>query len=107
MAAAIQRGSNCRLKFKVLNDVDLTTLGMPAVAIAQEYAFITPSDDQIHVDNQAKCVYVDLDEEDTLALAENASTRCQLAFVDDESNVVVRFPVHDVIVVGTLMDSLL
>lgn len=105
--AAIQRGASCRLKFNVLTDVDLTTLGDPAVAISQEYVFLTFEDDQITVDNANHCVYVDMSEAETMALAENAETKCQMAFSDPETERVVRFPVHTISVQATLMDTLL
>lgn len=107
MAAIIQRGANCRLKFKITNDIDLTTLGEPVVALAQDFTFLTPATEQITVDNVNKCVYVDLDENDTMSLAENAKTQVQLAFANEDTGNVIRFPVHDVSVGATLLDSLL
>ena len=96
--------------------MSLASLGEPHVAISQELAFVTPSDDQISVDEQNRCVNVDLTEADTMALAENVRTQCQIAFVYEDDNVepgeepiqkVTRFPVHEISVATTLMGSLL
>lgn len=107
MAAEIQRGSCCRLKFAIMNDVDLDDLGQPDVAIAQDIAYISPENDQITVDKANRCVYVDLTEDDTMALAENTATRCQLVFANSDTNQVIRFPIHNLTVASTLLDNIL
>lgn len=107
MAVEIQRGSCCRLKFRILGDVDIASLGQPDVAIAQDIAYVTPENDRITLDIPNRCVYADLNEYDTMALAENTKTQCQLVFYNVDTEQVTRFPMHELTVAGTLMETLL
>lgn len=107
MAAVIRRGSNCRLKFKVMGNVDLTAMGTPIIAISQDYAFLVLAEDQVTVDAEKNIVYGNMSEADTMALTENAKTTCQLTFTDEETENVIRLPIHELTVEGTILGNLL
>lgn len=103
MAAIIYRGSTCRIRFRPLNGLSVSSLGEPTIGIKQGNIFVSP--ENVTVDAVNNCIYADLAESDTIQLLGDVETVAQAVFVNGEN--VVRFPQHSVIVKDTNMWTLI
>lgn len=101
MGYSLPRGSSCRLCFYPQGGINVADLGDPVVAIKQELTFIS-KDAVVDVENNR--VYVDLTEEDTIQLVENVETKVQVVYLNDDSETVYRFPIHNLIITDTLFE---
>lgn len=102
MATNIPRGGSCRICFYPQGGLDVTELGTPRIGIYQELVFLTPT---VTVDSTKNRIYADLKEEDTIQLVEDVETQVQAVYLNDQDEVVYRFPVHNVTVTTTVFDQ--
>lgn len=102
MSNVIYRGSTPTIRFRPTNGMNVSDLGTPTIAIAQDMVFLTP---EAHVDVEDNSVYVTLTEEESLRLVAGAPCKVQEAWLlDDGRN--VRFPIKELQVEETLIQSL-
>lgn len=101
MAIVIYRGSTPTIYISPSNGMSVSDLGEPTVAISQDIAFLTPD---VEVDTTNNRLIVSLDEEDTLSLTEGVETYIQAVYEGTNGNI-IRFPMHPVTVVGTLIEE--
>lgn len=102
MTAIIYKGSTCRIRFRPLNGLSVSTLGEPIIGIKQGNVFVSP--ETVTVDTENNCVYADLSESDTIQLIADMETTAQVVFTDNDQ--VIRFPQHAVVVKDTNMWTL-
>lgn len=102
MATNIPRGGSCRICFYPQGGLDVSDLGTPQIGIYQELTFLTP---EVVVDTDKNRIYADLTEEDTIRLVEGVQTQVQAVYLNDEDEIVYRFPVHYVTVTATVFDQ--
>lgn len=102
MANIIYRGSTPTLRFRPTNGMNVSDLGTPVVALAQElvYMELDPS-----VDPDDNSISVTLTEEQTLRLVAGVETKVQQAWVLPGGGN-VRFPVKKIEVAESLIESL-
>lgn len=98
----IPRGGSCRICFYPQGGLDVTELGTPRIGIHQELTFLTPI---VTVDSAKNRIYADLKEEDTIQLVEDVETKVQAVYLNDQDEIVYRFPVHNVTVTATVFDQ--
>lgn len=102
MATNIPRGGACRLCFYPQGGLSVATLGTPQIGVYQELTFLTPN---VTVDQANNRIYADLTEADTIQLVEDVETQVQAVYLNDNGEVVYRFPVHYVTVTATVFDQ--
>lgn len=102
MAANIPRGGSCRICFYPQGGLDVTDLGTPKIGIYQELTFLSP---EVVVDSTNNRIYADLTEADTIQLVEDVETQVQAVYLNDQDEIVYRFPVHNVTVTATVFDQ--
>lgn len=102
MAAIIPRGGSCRICFYPQGGLDVTDLGTPRIGIYQELTFLTPD---VTVDSSNNRIYADLTEDDTIQLVEDVETQVQAVYLNDQDEIVYRFPIHKVTVTATVFDQ--
>lgn len=101
MATVIYRGSTPTIYISPTNGMSVSDLGTPTVAISQDVEFLVPD---VTVDSANNRLVVELTEEDTLSLTEGVETYIQ-AIYDDGNGSIIRFPMHPITVVGTLIEQ--
>lgn len=101
MAVVIYRGSTPTIYISPTNGMQVSDLGEPTIAISQDIAFLTPD---VTVDTANNRLVVTLTEDDTLSLTEGVETYLQAVYEVGDGTI-IRFPMHPVTVVGTLMEE--
>lgn len=101
MGTIIYRGSTPTIKFKPLNNVTVSDLGTPSIAIAQELVYLTP---EVTVNTDENSISAKLTEEESLSLVEGVPTSAQQIWVQENGNI-VRYPVHQLTVAETIMEE--
>lgn len=101
MGTTIYRGSTPVIKFKVLNDVTVSELGTPSIAIAQELVYLTP---EVTVNAADNSITAKLTEDETLSLVEGVETSVQEIWQQADGTI-IRYPVHALTVAETIMEE--
>lgn len=107
MTGYIFRGSTPRIKMKPPNGFSVSDLGIPTIIFSQDFSVLEKSGNDIEIDAANNAISVKLTEAETLAFDSSAKVSIQQIWHDDESANVVRFPVHQIGVMNTLVDSVL
>lgn len=108
MAAYIYSGGTPTLRFTPNNGIKVNdqSLGTPVIAVSQEGTFFSYEGSELTVDTSANTVSVTMAEEDTILLSPGVATQAQLCFYNEASGQTVRFPIHDITVLGSIIGSL-
>lgn len=104
MAAVIYRGSTPTIRMSPLNGMNVSELGTPTIAISQELVYLDP---EVEVDTENNRVSVTLTEQESLQLVAGVETRVQMMWANNEDGTVIRFPVHEVVVMESVTEELL
>jgi len=103
MSITIMRGSTPTIKMRPLtNDILVSDLGTPAVAITQDMVYLNP---EVTVNTTDNYISFTLTEEETLQLVPGVSTYIQQIWKDENTGNVIRFPLHELIVGDTLISA--
>ena len=102
MSTKIIRGGTCRISFYPRNGLRVIAMGTPSIGIRQDNVFLIPS---VTIDNAKNRIYADLTEADTIQLVENVQTQAQAVFTNDETEVVYRFPIHELTVEESVFEN--
>lgn len=100
MSVTIYRGSTCRIIFRPLNGLTVSSLGDPVIGISQDDLYIEP--DTVVVDTANNRIYADLTQDQTLLLSDGIETTAQAAY-RAQNGQVTRFPTHKLNVQKTVM----
>lgn len=101
MGTVIYRGSTPTIKFKPLNNVKVSDLGTPTIAIVQELVYLSP---EVVVDAEDNSISAKLTEEESLQLVEGVETSAQQVWKQESGNI-IRYPVHQLSVAETIMEE--
>lgn len=104
MATYIYRGSTPVIRVTPLNGVNVSELGTPKLAISQELVYLEPP---VTVDLENNCIEAALSEADTLQLVANSEARMQMVWTDEQTQNVIRFPVHLVQILESVTEGVL
>lgn len=99
MPIKITRGSTPTINMRPLNNILVSDLGEPAVAIVQDMVFINPD---VTVDTANNCITFSLSEEDTMQLVAGIEANIQEIW-KDQNDQIIRFPVHAIEIEDTLL----
>lgn len=101
MSITIMRGSTPTIRMRPLtNDILVSDLGTPAVAITQDMVYLNPD---VTVDSVNNYISFKLTEDETMSLVPGMATYIQQIWKNETNGDVVRFPIHELIVEDTLL----
>lgn len=102
MGTVIYRGSTPTIYISPSNGMNVNELGEPYVSISQDLTYIPLDVEKDVANNRLVCT---LSEEDSLELVEGVDTYIQAVYDFGDGNV-VRFPIHRLTVLPTLMENI-
>ena len=108
MATYIYQGSTPVIRFRPINGVSVAdpSLGTPTIAISQEDLSFFYEGEQLTIDAVNNTVSTTLPEADTIRLVDGVPAYGQLIFSNETTSNVVKFPIHELTVLQSLVDTL-